>query len=98
MPFHHFIPRTLSPVGIRAYAPSASGIYGISNANEWIFIGEAENIQLALLEHLEEVDTSIMKRHPTGFVFEVCDPGGRPARQGRLVVEYDPTCNRSTAR
>lgn len=98
MPFHHFIPRALSPEGIRAFAPSTSGIYGISNANEWIFIGEAENIQLALLEHLQEVDTSIMKRHPTGFVFEMCDPGGRLARRVRLVVEYGPTCNRSATR
>jgi hypothetical protein len=94
MSFQHFIPRTLSAVGIRAYAPQASGIYGISNANEWIYIGEAENIQLALLDHLEEIDTSIMQRHPTGFVFEVCDPGERARRQDRLVNEYDPTCNR----
>jgi hypothetical protein len=72
----------------------ASGVYGISNAREWIYIGETENIQGTLLGHLQDFDTSIMKRQPTGFVFEVCDGTRRPTRQDRLVLEYEPICNR----
>lgn len=94
MPFHQPTPRSLTPASIRANAPVASGIYGISSAREWIYIGETDNIQAALLGHLQELDTLLMKRQPTGFVFEVCDPPGRPARQDRLVLEYEPACNR----
>jgi hypothetical protein len=28
-------------------------------------------------------------------VFEICDQARRPGRQGRLVSEYEPTCNRN---
>ena len=76
------------------YASATSGVYGISNAREWIYIGETDNIQGTLLTHLQEPDTSLMKRQPTGFVFEVCDRERRPTRQDRLVLEYEPTCNR----
>lgn len=95
MPFNQMIPHSLSPSGVRTYAPFASGVYGISNATEWIYIGHSDNIQSALQNHLQDVDTSIMKRRPTGFVFEVCDLTRRQARQGRLVTEYAPACNRN---
>lgn len=94
MPFDRFIPRSLTPSSVRANAPAVSGIYGISNAREWIYIGQSDDIQAALLEHLREAGTSLMERRPTGFVFELCDPAGRPARQGRLILEYKPSCNR----
>jgi hypothetical protein len=98
MPFNQLIPRPLTSDGVQMYAPAASGVYGISNAREWIFIGETEDIQGALLAHVQEPDTSVMKRKPTGFVFEICDQARRPARQVRLVVEYEPICNRPSSR
>jgi hypothetical protein len=98
MPFDQIIPRPLTNVAIRTYAPSESGVYGISNAREWIYIGETDNIQGALLAHLENLGTSLMKREPTGFVFEICSPVRRPARQDRLVLEYEPSCNRRSSR
>jgi hypothetical protein len=98
MPFTQIIPRPFTSDGVQMYAPVASGVYGISNAREWIFIGETADIQGALLAHVQEPHTSLMKRKPTGFVFEVCDPARRPSRQDRLVVEYGPTCNRTQSR
>jgi hypothetical protein len=94
MPFAQPFPRNFSTNSVREFAPAQSGVYGISNANEWIYIGEADNILEALLLHLRDLDTSLQKMHPTGFVFEVCDHAGRSARQDRLVLEYEPTCNR----
>ncbi len=94
MPFEQLVPRPFVSVTVQTYAPIASGVYGISNAREWIYIGESDDIQAALLTHLQEGDTALMKRHPTGFVFEVCDRARRPARQDRLVLEYEPKCNR----
>ncbi len=99
MPFvDQFIPRPFTTDAVRAHAPIASGVYGISNAREWIYIGETDNIKDALLGHLTDVYTSLMKREPTGFVFEACDRARRPSRQDRLVLEYEPTCNRHVSR
>lgn len=94
MPFNQFTPRALTASSIRANAPAASGLYAISNAREWIYIGESDNIQAALLNVLQERDSALMKRQPTGFVFEMCAPAGRAARQDRLISEYEPVCNR----
>jgi hypothetical protein len=97
MPFEHLIPLPFTSRVIQTHAPAASGVYGISNAREWIYIGETENIQGALLGHLQNLDAALMRRQPTGFVFEVCDGVRRPARQDRLVLEYEPTFNRHSS-
>ena len=93
MPFDKFFPRQLIGPSIMTYAPSASGVYGISNSREWIFVGEADDIRAALLKHLQEPDTPQMRRLPTGFVFEICERVSRSARLDRLVLEYEPICN-----
>jgi hypothetical protein len=94
MPFSQGFPRTFTASSVRKHAPTTSGLYGISNAREWIYIGETDNIQETLLGHLREWDTSGLRTEPAGFVFEVCDRANRPSRQDRLVLEYEPTCNR----
>jgi len=94
MPFEQFTPRSFTPASVRANAPAASGIYGVSNAREWIYIGEADNIQAALLQDLQHSGSVLLGRSPTGFVFELCDPAARRTRQNRLVQEYEPVCNR----
>ncbi len=98
MPFNQLIPRPFTSGGVHMYAPNASGVYGISNAREWIYIGETPDIQEALLAHVQDRSASLMKHVPTGFVFELCDQARRPGRQGRLVSEYGPTCNRPLSR
>jgi hypothetical protein len=98
MPFEQAIPRNFTTGDVKVYAPAKSGVYGISNAREWIYIGVTGNIRSALLTHLQEAGTSLMKRLPTGFVFEVCDDAQHQRRQDRLVLEYEPTCNRRLAR
>jgi hypothetical protein len=94
MPFNPLVSRTLTVVSVYANAPATSGVYGIANAREWIYIGQSDNIQASLLNHLQERESVLMKKQPTGFVFELCDLAGRSARQDRLVFEYEPTCNR----
>lgn len=98
MPFEQLIPRAFTSGAIHTYAPLASGVYGISNAREWIYIGETDNIQGALLDHLQDVHTSLMERRPTGFAFEVCHGPRRSVRQDRLIIEYGPACNRPSER
>ena len=98
MPFEQVRPRAFTASSVREHAPAASGVYGISNRIEWIYIGETDNIQDSLLGHLGEMDTSLRSRQPTGFVFEACDRANRPSRQDRLVLEYEPSCNRNWSR
>jgi hypothetical protein len=94
MPFNQPFPRSFTPSSIRDHAPARSGVYGISNATEWIYIGESDNIQAALLGHLQGVAKPVLTRQATGFVFEICELPKRPARQDRLIFEYEPACNR----
>src|ERR1041384_4372015 len=98
MPFNRTFPRPFTNSSIHDYAPTRSGIYGISNATEWIYIGESDDIQKALLGHLQELNTLLLTRRPTGFVFEICGWTGRSARQDRLILEYEPICNRHWSR
>ena len=95
MPFERITPRPFTSPAIQTYAPLASGVYGITNAREWIYIGETDNIQAALLEHLSDPGTPLMQRQPAGFVFEICAGTQRSERQGRLITEYAPACNRT---
>lgn len=93
MPFEEIIPRKFSSGAILFYAPALPGIYGISNAQEWILIGSADNIRAALLTHLAERASVLLGRSPTGFVFECCEEPFRTSRQKRLISEYSPVCN-----
>jgi hypothetical protein len=96
--FQSNIPRTFSKDSILTHAPAASGLYGVSNSRQWLYIGETDNIQDRLLEHLAESGTALKAHGPTGFVFELCDRPRRPERQDRLVMEYEPVCNRQERR
>jgi len=93
MPFEQFTVRSLTPVSVRTNAPSASGVYGICNAREWIYVGESDNIRASLLAELQRRDSAILRRRPTGFVSEVCSPAERGARQLQLIDHYRPVCN-----
>lgn len=67
MSFAECAARLFRAVSIRKNAPESSGVYGLSNGREWVFIGEASNIRARLMEHLEEADTMLANRKPTGF-------------------------------
>lgn len=98
MPFAHAGGFTFSPAAVHKNAPPYSGVYGISNAREWLFVGETDDIQAALLRHLGEPGSFLRSRAPTGFTYEICGPGYRQARQSSLIQEYGPVCNRSDGR
>lgn len=72
----------------------APSVYGISNAREWIYIGNSGNIERALLDYIQDAGSALMKKHPQGFVFEVCDESHWVARRDWLVLEYELALNR----
>lgn len=95
MPFQAITPHRFTAASIRVYAPSAPGVYGISNASRWIYIGSADDIQTALLGYFDESRSPVMRLAPLGFVFEVCGAQDHSTRVRRLVTEYAPVCNRA---
>lgn len=96
MPFENSVAHAFSATSIRSHAPAGPGVYGISNAREWILIGSSQNIQATLMEHLRERDTFLAERRPTGFVYEMCQSSDvQAARQHRLIEQYAPICNQS---
>ena len=81
-------------LSVRKNAPALSGVYGLSCARAWIYVGHADNIQDALLRHLREALPGGEDAPPTGFTFELCSLEARVARQDRLVQELEPVRNR----
>lgn len=94
MAFSDCAARSFTFASVQNNAPPSSGVYGLSNGREWVFIGESDNIRAHLLGHLSEKGTPLSLRHPTGFVFEVCGPTDRLTRHDTLVREFEPFCNR----
>jgi len=95
MPFEDRTAYVFTVNSISAHAPAAPGVYGITNAREWIYIGVADDIRRMLLSYLSESGTPVMRRGPSGFVFEIrAEWEERTSRQNRLVMEYEPVCNR----
>jgi hypothetical protein len=83
MPFENQIAHAFTPMSVRKNAPALSGVYGLASAQEWIFVGESDDIQKKLLQHLEESGTFLKVRKPTGFTFELCSPGGPDCAPGQ---------------
>jgi hypothetical protein len=79
---------------VRQNAPAWGGIYGLSNANGWVFVDTAENIQAALLSLLAEYRPASASQRATGFTFELCDAGQRDSRCDRLIAELHPVLNK----
>jgi len=96
MAFAECAARMFTATSILKNAPGCSGVYALSNAREWVFIGEASDIRARLLEHLKETGTALRGRNPTGFTFEICSPADRCSRQAELVREFAPYCNRQS--
>jgi|SRR5579884_2116771 len=94
MPFENCASQSFTAASIRKNAPECHGIYGLSNAREWIFIGESRDLRATLMERLREVGTSVALRNPTGFSFERLSPGDCTLRQNQLIRELQPSCNR----
>jgi hypothetical protein len=81
-------------VTIEREAPEASGVYGISNSQGWIYIAETENIRASLMGHLADCAAN-SQDPPAGFSFELSPAYSRTARRDRLIAELTPLQNQS---
>jgi hypothetical protein len=71
-------------------APAGAGVYGLTNARGWIFIGESDDIRASLLARLERKFAGVDGRAATGFFFESWPTGDCTARRDRLIQELGP--------
>ena len=94
MPFENHGNRSFTTISIRRNAPQASGVYGLADARQWIYVGETANIQAELLRHLENPHAFLREHPPSGFTYELTTPGQRIERQNQLVLELEPIANR----
>ena len=90
MPFARHSGYCFSADSIRRNAPAWGGIYGLSNAQAWIYIQAVDDIHGALLDHLNERNPAPDFLSVTGFTFELCDSPARSGRCTRLIEELRP--------
>ncbi|MBC8511849.1 MAG: hypothetical protein H8D32_02570 [Dehalococcoidia bacterium] len=91
MPFKHgFRPYTRDRV--KALNPNQNGVYGLFRGNVVIYIGSGD-IPTRLLAHLDGDNACITKEAPDQWTDEVLkdDP---TRREGELIQEYAPICNK----
>ena len=74
--------------------PAASGVYGLSNANQWIYVGETADIHAELFKHLRHPNAFLRGHSPSGFTYELSSEEDRADRRNQLVSELDPIGNR----
>ncbi len=94
MPFDNHGNRSFTASSVGRNAPAASGVYGLSDARQWIYVGETANIQAELAGHLRNPDVLLKEHAPSGFTFELSAPERRMERRNRLVAELHPIGNR----
>jgi hypothetical protein len=94
MPFENHGNRPFTTVSIAKNAPCVSGVYGLADAREWIYVGETADIQAELLRHVQNPDAFLRQHPPSGFTYECSTGRQRIERQNRLVSELKPIGNR----
>lgn len=67
-----------------------SGVYGLHNGHQQLFIGEAADLRAALLLHCHESRKFFRGRQPTHFAFEICDAETRAQRAQALIAAHRP--------
>ncbi len=93
MPFENHGNRSFTTVSIVKNAPPVSGVYGLSDARGWIYVGEAADIQAELLRHQQNPDEFLRQHPPSGFTYERSTERQRIERQNQLVSELKPIGN-----
>lgn len=72
--------------------PNQNGVYGIFRDSEAVYIGSGD-IRERLLAHLDGDNPCITENNPnlwTAVVFS----GDPTKREGELILEYQPVCNK----
>ena len=91
MPFPHPM-RPYTKPNVLSLDPNQNGVYGIFRDTTAVYIGSGD-IRERLLAHLDGDNECITREKPnvwTGIVFS----GDPTKREGELILEYQPVCNK----
>jgi excinuclease UvrABC nuclease subunit len=55
VPFERHGNHAFTVISVVNNAPQASGVYGLADMRQWIYVGEAVDIQAELLRHLHRI-------------------------------------------
>lgn len=81
--------------GVKENAPVESGVYALCESDKWIYLGASDNLQHALLEHLDPSTASyITQFSPSTFSFELHPAAQRQSRLKELIQELQPLLQR----
>jgi len=81
---------TFSPEVIRACVPASSGVYGLFNFRYQLLIGEADNLQDALLLQRSESESLPRRHRPSRFTFQLCSADVRKRKATELIERFHP--------
>jgi hypothetical protein len=91
MPFERgFRPYTRARV--EALKPNQNGVYGLFRGNIAVYIGSGD-IPSRLLAHLDGDNPCITREGPDQWADELIE-GNPTKREGELIQEYQPVCNK----
>ena len=79
-----------SQFSILLYAPPQAAVYGLHTSDQWIYVGETENLRETLQRHFKGDSPSITSWEPSGFCFESWPEASRTQRKNQLVSELRP--------
>jgi cell division septation protein DedD len=78
------------PSAIEAHAPAGSGVYGLHDESQQIFIGEAASLRDTLLRHLKDPQQLFRHRQPKYFSYWECRAEACGERARGLIAKYQP--------
>ncbi len=84
---------TYDVLSVVTAAPRRSGVYAIRSAETVVYIGEARDVQVRLLQHLNGDVPGIERDQPSHFSFELVAARDRVERRDALVQELTPAGN-----
>ncbi|MDZ7639403.1 MAG: hypothetical protein U5J83_14305 [Bryobacterales bacterium] len=76
-------------------APEAPGVFGLSDARNWLMIEESNNLRAELMAVYDQMNAFPSGSPPTGFSYEVCDAHMRRDRWLQLTRELSPVSRAS---
>jgi len=91
MPWNNPIEYPFNMHGVKENAPVESGVYALCEGDKWIYLGASDNLQHALLAHLDPTTAAYIDRFsPTTFSFELHATAQREPRLKELIQELHP--------
>jgi hypothetical protein len=94
MPFVNHGNRAFTATSVDRNAPVASGVFGLANAQQWIYVGETSDIHGELRRLLQNPGGELGEYMPSGFTYELSEAHSRGARRDQLLDELHPIANR----